>query len=126
MHPHGGRLWGEHLLRGAGEAVLLLLVHWRLRARGAGPREDGCGWQRCGGEDWHLGEHLHLLLHRVRCVWVVRVVSLGLGMWDEVAVVPVLWVGVWVVVEEGRSHCLLGHHGFHCVVCCSGVSTYQS
>lgn len=29
-------------------------------------------------------------------------------------VVPVLWVGVWAVVEEGRSHCLLCHHGFHC------------
>lgn len=42
-------------------------------------------------------------------------------MWDEVTVVSVLWVWVWVVVEESRSHSLLSHHWFHCVLLLSLV-----
>lgn len=50
---------------------------------------------------------------------MVRVaVRVRLRVWDEVTVVSVLWVWVGVVVEEGRSHSLLSHHGFHCVCVC--------
>lgn len=57
------------------------------------------------------------------CVVVV------LRVWDEVTMMSVLWVWVWVVVEKGRSHSLLSHYGVHCVLLllllAVGDETYQ-
>lgn len=55
---------------------------------------------------------------RVGVVWLLR--------HEVTVVVPVVRGGIWVVVEESRSH-LLSHHGFHCVLRCyrSGVLTDQ-
>ena len=40
-------------------------------------------------------------------------VELGAGVRREVAVLPVLRVGIGAVVEEGRRHCLSGHSVHH-------------
>lgn len=101
-----------HLLLLLIHLLLLLWVHWRLGAGRAWSGVDGRRGQH--GDNW---VHVHLLL-LLLVVMLHLVLLLGwVRVLDEVTVLPVIRVGIWVVVVKGWSHCLLNHRGFHCVNC---------